>query len=228
MEKRWVIQGGSLSRKSGPWCPRVVHAADSVFIELKTTDNKLRKFMGDGKDITGIVRELRNRAVEMEVMRLRFHSRDRTKVSESLPETVTIHLPEVEYEGEVAAACTMTCIADGKLQCPAIELTADNMTYLRLAGLALTLDDYDESMFAQGFKKRLKTPEESKVETPSKDHVKADYGRKTLFTKWTDMTGRKRKHYKKPRDWTHTEITKTGNLLIDWKQDNDSQEKSDE
>ena len=126
----------------------------------------------------------------------------------------------------LSAACTTTCIASAsKLQCPAIELTAANLKYLRLAGLALTLDDYDESMFAQGFKKRLKTPDESKVETPSKDHVKADYGRKTLFTKWTDMTGRKRKHYKKPRDWTHTEITKTGNLLIDWKQDNDSPKK---
>ena len=229
VQKRWVIQGGSLTTKGGPWCPHVVQAADSVFIELKTTDNKLRKFMGDGKDITDVVRELRNRAVDTEATRLCLRSCDRTTWCESLPETVTIDLPDVEYKEEVAAACTMTCIASAsKLQCPAIELTAANLTYLRLAGLALTLDEYDVSMFVPGFRKRQRTPAENRVETPSKHHVKTDYRRKTLFAKWTDMDGRKRKHYEKPTDWTQAEITKTGYSIMDWLQENDSQEHGDE
>ena len=184
--------------------------------------------------ITNILRQLRNQAVDdiiLAAMRRddplgqydRVSKQDRAKVApDALPETVAILLPDVTYNDEIAGACTMTALVEiAPLKCASIELTSQNLNYLRVASLALQSDHTDELHFAGTLSRRKrKVSAECKVETPLK-MAGVDYRRHSMFIEWTDGGGRKKKHYQKPARWESEEIVQTEQDLLQWKSEND-------
>ena len=234
--QRWVVEGGSLLT---PWVPsRLVNCGGRVFLELKTADRKLASLLGlqggHEQRFTSVVRQLRNHAVDdviLASMRVNdplgqfdhVTKEDRASFpADALPDTVTIELPEVTYNGEVGGACTMTCLAEiARFKCAAIELTSDNLHYVRVATLALAGEHTDELHFAPNLSTRKKRPAESKVVISSK-FVKADYRRKSLYTRWTDPDGRVKRHYHQPTAWGPDEIAQAEQDLVEWKNMNDN------
>ena len=197
------------------------------FIELKTPDGKLRSFLGDDIAILGVLRQLRNRAVDVIILGLMHESdpygeynevsrRDRATHADNLPETVDIQLPSVPCKEESVDACTMTCLAAPNIcDCVAIELTPANLKYVRVAGQALTTEECDECHFDADLNKKSKRrPDEEIITTTT--GIKVDYRRKSLYMTWMDPDGRAHKKYIKPVAWTQAEIEKTESLLLRW------------
>ena len=48
-----------------------------------------------------------------------------------------------------------------------------------------------------------------------------------MYTEWTDGDGRKKRNYVKPTVWEPDEIAKTEAVLVEWKQENESQQSDD-
>ena len=241
--KPWVIQGGSLAR---PWLPaRVMECAGSAFFECRSEDNKLRAFLGMPRGdqccrILSIIRQLRNQKVDaliLEAMKANdplgqydnVAEVDRASTSaDDLPLTVGVELPEIVYNDEVAGACKITCLVEtAPKRCVSIELTADNLKYLRVATMALTTDHTDELHFAPNLSRRSKRPAETKIMLSSK-RVRADYRRKALVVEYTDADDRKRKHSHKPKAWEADEIAQTEADLLAWKGENDNETLEDD
>ena len=151
--QRWVVEGGSLKK---PWfVPRVVDCAGKHFVELKTIDSSLSQFCDRPSKqclpLLNILRQLRNQAVDGVVLeQLRIADpmgtyenaprnwRSILRGDAELPETVNVNLPVFHGPDGCLDGCEMTLLfEDRRAKSVAMELTSENVTYLRSASRAI-------------------------------------------------------------------------------------------
>ena len=145
---RTVVTGGGLDNRL--WLPDVMAIGDKQFITLAKSNQELSRFISSARDqmkCMGFIDELRQ-------MRNSRCSKDPTVAEQlfededkSLPlrrdggETVTLELPTFEFNGEVMNGLGMTLVwPRRKDECIKMQLTKENLQYLRAACLAAQMD----------------------------------------------------------------------------------------
>ena len=164
--KRWVVEGGSLKK---PWLiPRVVDCAGKHFVELKTTDLGLSQFCDRPSKqcvpLLDVLRQLRNQVVDEAVLE-QLKENDPIGTYERAPpnwrslveppETVSVALPAFHSPDGVQDGCEMTLLfEEHKTKPVAMELTPDNLTYLRSASMAFSAGSLSAEAFGNCRKRR--------------------------------------------------------------------------
>ena len=225
--KRWAVEGGPLKK---PWLiSRVLDCAGKHFVELKTTDLGLSQFCDRPSKkcvpLLDILRQLRNQVVDEAVLeQLRnadpLGTYERTpphwRCIVEPPETVSVTLPAFHGPDGVHDGCEMTLLfEEQRCKSVAMELTPDNLTYLRSASMAINAGSLSAEAFGNCRKRRRRAEAERVVlDTPI---VKASYSRHSMYVVWTNAHGRKARHFKKPASWTIADIRAAESALLRWR-----------
>ena len=160
IEQRWAVAEGSLKK---PWIPRnVVDCDGRPFVELKTADRDINRLcdLARKKDVPllNVLRHLRNQRVNVEILKLLKEADPfgayltipvfwrnvlgPDGVSE-LPKTVNVTVPPFNGPDGMVNACEMTLLFDDRKVKPVtMELTSDNLMYMRAASRAMAAGNY--------------------------------------------------------------------------------------
>ena len=225
--QRWAVEGGPLKK---PWLiSRVVDCDGKHFVELKTTDVGLSQFCDRPSKqcvpLLDVLRQLRNQAVDEAVLE-QLKENDPIGTYERAPpnwrnlvdppETVNVVLQAFNSPDGVQDGCEMTLLfEEHKTKPVAMELTPDNLTYLRSASMAFSAGSLSAEAFGNCRKRRRRLEgERILLDTPI---VKCAYQDRSMYVEWTNADGKKARHFKKPASWNMEEIRAAESDLLRWR-----------
>ena len=227
--KKWVIDGGGF--KNAVWVvPHVVETDEGLpCVELHMQNSRFPRLF----ELTqaqlpffDVVRDLRNKAVDEIIAQQRREENplganegivDRRGVRlVSLPATTWLELPRVTYRALAAPECKMIVVMElKKHKCASVELSLQNLQYLRVASLAMDADEVDAEFFSSNIVSRKRRREDEKI-TLNSHHVRISYSRYTLIATWYDADGRSKLRCMRPAAWDEEEIRATEQRLLCW------------
>ena len=234
IEQRWAVSEGSLKK---PWAIRnVVDCDGRPFVELKTSDRDINHLFDMPKDqpfpLLNVLRHLRNQRVDDEIfkhLKLADPLGTYEKIPvfwervlgpdgvSALPKTVNVTLPSFNGPDGMINACEMTLLFDDRRITPVtMELTSDNVMYLRAASKAIAAGNSSAESFGNCPKRRRLLQDEG--DAPHLESVvKYDASRKSLFVNWTNADGKKKRHFHKPKTWKAADVDAAQSNLVRWR-----------
>ena len=237
IEQRWAVAQGSLKK---PWIPQnVVDCDGRPFVELKTADRDINRLcdLASKRDVPllNVLRHLRNHGVNDEIWKL-LKEADPLGTYETipvfwrnvlgpdgapeLPKTVKVTLPPFNGPDGMVNACEMTLLFDDRKVKPVtMEMTSDNLMYLRAASMAIAAGNLSAESFGNCPKRRRLLQDERDV-PHLESVVKYDASRKSLYVNWTNADGKKKRHFHKPKSWKARDVNATEDLLVRWRHAN--------
>ena len=100
-----------------------------------------------------------------------------------------------------------------------MEMTSENLMYLRAASRAITTGKLSRESFGNCPKRRRINQDVRDV--PSFESiVKYDGTRPSLYVSWTTADGKKKRHFQKPKSWKAADLDATESDLVRWREAN--------
>jgi len=251
--KKWVIECPGMK----PWVPDasdVIEVDTTSFLALKVGHWKLGRVLTgvaatslmsnevpQAFDFIDIMREMRNDAIRNDCVEA-MNAEDPMSAVEKLPwhmtqagaarkaaATVTIHLPELRIDDVCVGPLDMKVITEMSAQMRvAMELTAENLTYMRVATRALITNAKQRTDF--GVRNVPTRRRRDAWERLSLDSavVHANNAKKRVYVSYVDREGSTRTKYLKPVSWDADGIQGASDDLQQWVRDNMSESPSDD
>ena len=237
IEQRWAVAGGSLKR---PWLPQhVVDCDGRPFVELKTADRCINHICDlaskTSVPLLNVLRHLRDQGVNDEILK---HLKEADPLGayetipvfwrnvlgpdgmSQLPKTINVKVPPFDGPDGMIHGCEMTLLFDvRKVKPVTMEMTSDNLMYLREASKAIAAGNLSAESFGNCPKRRRLSQGER--DFPSLESVvKYDAARKSLYVNWTNADGKKKRHFHKPKTWKAADVDATESDLVRWREAN--------